>query len=84
MSFDQLLRLLVMLLAFGVFAGGALAAQPILDDGAPAAVFAEDDGDDDEGEGEDEDEDGKGELAPTSDEDADEETDDDKEEGDGK
>ena len=82
MSFDQLLRLLVMLLAFGVFAGGALAAQPIVDDGAPVAVFAEGDDGDDEGEGEDEE--GKGELAPTSEEVDDEETDDDKEGDDGK
>jgi hypothetical protein len=84
---NQLLRLLVTLLAFGVLAGGAVAAQPGVDDGAPAVVFAEGDGGDDEGEGEGDE--GEGKLAPRSDDGADkadDETDDEteKEEGEGK
>jgi hypothetical protein len=55
-SLDQLLRLLVMLLAFGAYAAGAAAVQPSADDGISISVYQTDDGGDDEGEDDGEDE----------------------------
>ena len=71
-SWDQLLRLLVMLLALGVYAGGAAAVSSGGDDGAPIAVFETgDEGGDDEGEddGEGEDEEPMSDDAEVDDDD---------------
>ena len=80
MSMDQLLRLLVMLLAFGAYAAGAAAVGPSVGDGTSVGVYqTDDDSGDDEGE---DDEDGTGE--PMSDDTgADDDGDTETEEGEG-